>query len=380
MTTTLRVIVDDIVAPGSGGAARYAEELTRELIRTVPAGCEVSGVVSASPESDYDTLHLLLPGLSDLFKSALARRELHLAWQHGVTKLPGRGMIHAPSLLAPLGKRDQAADPSGQTVVTIHDAVAWTHPALISPRQGSWQKAMAKRAFKHADAVVVPTHAVAHDLAEIYDFGDRIRVVGGAVGSRLALPVDAKDRATGLDLPNHYILSAGTIDSRKGLEPLIRSLASEHDTGLPLLVAGPEGWNAPDLDAIAAEVGLDPSRVRRLGVLSDSDLAVAIDRASVFAFPSLAEGFGLPLIEAFSLGTPVVHSDAPAIVEVAAGAGVAVPLADEDGYPDRLAAAIASVLADATLAERMRFSGLDRAAAFNWRDSAQQVWQLHADL
>jgi len=380
VTTTLRVIVDDIVAPGSGGAGRYAEELTRELIRTAPAGCEVSGVVSASPESDYDTLHMLLPGLSDLFKSALARRELHLAWQHGVTKLPGRGMFHAPSLLAPLGKRDKAAGPSGQTVVTIHDAVAWTHPALISPRQASWQKAMAKRAFKHADAVVVPTHAVAHDLAEIYDFGDRIRVVGGAVSSRLALPVDAEDRATGLDLPNHYILSAGTIDSRKGLEPLIRSLASEHDTGLPLLVAGPEGWNAPDLDAIAAEVGLDPSRVRRLAVLSDSDLAVAIDRASVFAFPSLAEGFGLPLIEAFSLGTPVVHSDAPAIVEVSAGAGVAVPLADEDGYPDRLAAAIAAVLADASLTERMRFSGLDRAAAFSWRDSAQQVWQLHADL
>ncbi len=380
MTTTLRVIVDDIIAPGSGGAGRYAEELTRELIRTAPAGCEVSGVVSASPESDYDTLQTLLPGLSDLFKSALARRELHLAWQHGVTKLPGGGMIHAPSLLAPLGKRDQAADPSGQSVVTIHDAVAWTHPRLISPRQASWQKAMAKRAFKYADAVVVPTHAVAHDLAEIYNFGDRIRVVGGAVSPRLALPVDAEDRATELDLPDRYILSAGTIDARKGLEPLVRSLASEHDTGLPLLVAGPEGWNAPDLDAIAAEAGLDPSRVRRLGVLSDSDLAVAIDRSSVFAFPSLAEGFGLPLIEAFSLGTPVVHSDAPAVVEVAAGAGVAVPLADDDGYPERLATAIASVLADATLAERLRFSGLDRAAAFNWRDSAQQVWQLHADL
>lgn len=380
MTTTLRVIVDDIIAPGSGGAGRYAEELTRELIRTAPAGCEVSGVVSASTETDYDTLHTLLPGLSDLFKSALARRELHLAWQHGVTKLHGGGMIHAPSLLAPLGKRDQAADPSGQTVVTIHDVVAWTHPALISPRQASWQKAMAKRAFKYADAVVVPTHAVAHDLAEVYNFGDRIRVVGGAVSPRLALPVDAEDRATELDLPDRYILSAGTIDSRKGLAPLVRSLASEHDTGLPLLVAGPDGWNAPDLEAIAAEVDLDPSRVRRLGVLSDSDLAVAIDRASVFAFPSLAEGFGLPLIEAFSLGTPVVHSDAPAVVEVAAGAGVAVPLADDDGYPERLATAIASVLADATLAERLRFSGLDRAAAFNWRDSAQQVWQLHADL
>lgn len=380
MTTTLRVIVDDIVAPASGGAGRYAEELTRELIRTAPAGCEVSGVVSSSPEADYDTLHNLLPGLADLFKSALARRELRLAWQHGVTRLPGSGMVHAPSLLAPLARRNPAGDPGAQTIVTIHDAVAWTHPSLINPRKAAWQKSMAKRAFKYADAVVVPTHSVAHDLSEVFNFGDRIRVIGGAVSKKLALPVDASDRADRLGLPERYLLSAGTVDARKGLEPLIRSLATTADTGLPLLIAGPDGWDALDLGAITADAGLDPSRVRRLGVLSDADLAVVIDRATVFAFPSLAEGFGLPLIEAFSLGTPVVHSDPPAVVEVAAGAGLSVPIADEKGYPERLAEAMASVVNDQALAERLRFSGLDRAAAFNWRNSAQQVWQLHADL
>jgi glycosyltransferase involved in cell wall biosynthesis len=100
----------------------------------------------------------------------------------------------------------------------------------------------------------------------------------------------------------------------------------------------------------------------------------------VFAFPSVAEGFGLPVIEAFSLGTPVVHSDAAALVEVSAGAGLSVASAVADEYPDRLAATITRVVEDEGLARRLGFSGLDRAAAFSWTDAARQVWQLHADL
>ena len=120
--------------------------------------------------------------------------------------------------------------------------------------------------------------------------------------------------------------------------------------------------------------------MRSLGFLTDADLAVALERASVFVFPSIAEGFGLPVIEAFSLGTPVVHSDVPAVVEVAAGAGVAVACEDAEGYPERLAAAISAVLADPALAKRLRITGLDRAKTFSWKDSAEKVWQLHADL
>lgn len=380
MTTTLRVIVDDIVAPKPGGMGRYTEELTRELIRTAPAGCQVSGIVSSSPEQEYDRLHTLLPGLGDLFKSALARRELQFAWQHGVTRLPGNGMVHATSLMAPLSKHDRVNNTGDQTVVTVHDVVPWTHPHTMSPRQVSWARGMAKRAFKYADAVVVPTHSVAQALDEIHGFGERIRVIPGAVGSRLVVPVDAADRAAALGLPDRYVLSAGTLDPRKGIEPLIRSLASEADAGLPLFIAGPIGFGDIDVAGIAEDAGLAEGRVTSLGVLSDADLSAALDRATVFAFPSLAEGFGLPMLEAFHFGTPVVHSDAPAVLEVAAGSGLEVAIDDADGYPDRLAAAIANVVGDEALARRLGYAGIDRAAAFSWRNSAQQIWQLHADL
>jgi glycosyltransferase involved in cell wall biosynthesis len=378
--TTLRVIVDRIVGPTPGGIGRYTEELTRELIRTAPFGCEVSGIVSASPESDYETLKMLLPGMTELYKSALERKELQLAWQHGFTRLPGKGMVHAPSLLAPLSRHDRLNNEGDQTVVTVHDVIPWTHPDTLSPRRVAWYKAMAKRAHKYADAVVVPTHTVASQLGEILDFGDRIRVIGGAVSSKLTVPVDPDVRAKRLELPESYILSVGTLEPRKGVDALIRAMAEPELAGLPLLIAGPAGSGELDIEAVAAEAGLAEGRVRSLGYLADADLAVALDRASVFVFPSLAEGFGLPVIEAFHFGTPVVHSDDPAVVEVAAGAGVTVKRDDAEGYPRRLAEAIRAVLDDPKLAERMRFSGLDRAKNFSWRDSAEKVWQLHADL
>jgi glycosyltransferase involved in cell wall biosynthesis len=385
MTTSLRVVVDSLADPKRVGVGRYTEELTRQLIAVAPPDCDVVGIVSAITEDETDRVRMLLPGLADLTAMPLSRGKLRKAWQAGITSVPGTnmnhtGMIHAPGLLAPLAKHDRLNDVGTQTVVTIHDVAAWTHPDTLNPRRAAWIRAMANRARKFADAVVVPTHAVADELGTIMEFGDRIRVIGGAVSPKLITPVDADTRAERLELPERYVLAVGTLAPGKGLDALIRSLAHADSVDLPLLIAGPAGWGEFDVASVAAAAGLGPDRVRTLGFLADADLAVAIDRATVFAYPSVTEGFGLPVVEAFSFGTPVVHSDSPAVVEVAAGAGIAVEREDAAGYPERLAQAIASVVNDTALAERLRFQGLDRAGAFSWQDSAEKVWQLHADL
>ena len=378
--TTLRVIVDQIVSPVPGGIGRYAEELTRALIATAPPGCTVDGIVAASTEPQYAKVEELLPGLGNLYKSPLDRRVLAAAWQHGFTVLPGKGMVHATSMLAPLYRHDRVNAAGNQTAITIHDAIPWTHPQTLTPRGVSWHKAMAVRAQKYADAVVVPTHAVAAELADILDFGDRIRVIGGAVSSKLSLPDDADERAKKLNLPDRYLLSVGTLEPRKGLEPLIRALALPQTDGLPLLVVGQGGWGDVNVETIAADAGVAPDRVRTLGHIDDADLAVVLSKASVFVFPSLAEGFGLPVLEAMSLGAPVIHSDVPAIIEVASDAGITVEREDAAGYPERLADAIGRVVSDPKLAERLSLQGVDRSHAFSWRASAEKVWQLHADL
>jgi glycosyltransferase involved in cell wall biosynthesis len=380
--TTLRVIVDQVIAPVPGGIGRYAEELTRELINNAPEGCDVVGIVSASSPEETQRLNMLLPGLAGLHRLHLPRRELSIAWQTGVgVKGAARGMVHAPSVLAPLGRHDRTADLGQQIVSTVHDVVPWTHPETLTPHGVHFHKAMVKRAYKYADAVVVPTHAVAGELNDIYRFEDRLRVIGGAPSPKLRVPVDADLRAERLGLPPRYVLAVGTLEPRKGIRELIAAMAHpDAPADVPLVIAGPDGWGDVNIDEVAENVGLAPGRVKVLGHVDDADLAVAYDRATVFVFPSFAEGFGLPVIEAMHFGTPVVHSDAPAVREVAADAGVMVDVSPADRYPERLAQAIYQVVSDEHLARRLSFAGPDRARMFDWRDSAIETWQLHADL
>ncbi len=378
--TTLRVIVDDVTSAPIGGMARYAEELTRQLIATAPRGSNVAGIVSASPEADYAHLAERLPGLVDLYKSPLARRELAAAWSHGFTRLPGSGMVHATSLLAPLHRHEPVAGRNDQTVVTVHDAIAWTDPALLSSRQLSWNKAMTKRAERFADAVVVPTHAVAEVLAEEFAFGERIRVIGGAPSTRLHPGTDAAERRDRLGLHGDYLLTVAGLDPRKGLEVLITALGKV--PGIALVVVGAGANDAEGIAGWAKERSVDPDRILVLEPLDDADLGAVLQGATAFLLASRAEGFGLALVEALGSGLPVIHSDAPALLEVAVDAGIVVPreAENEAAEADAYAAAISEVLDDAELRQRLSIAARDRSRAFSWRDSAEKVWQLHADL
>jgi glycosyltransferase involved in cell wall biosynthesis len=372
--TTLNVIVDEMLSDAASGISLYTAELAHALIEYAPPGCFVEGIVASSPESSYVKIAERLPGLSGLFKSALTRRDLTAAWQHGFTPVPS-GMVHAPSLFAPLRNHDRVNTRGNQIAVTIHNVTAWSHPELMTSRQVSWTKAMATRALKYADAVVVPTHAVAAQLGEILPFGDRIRVIGAAVRSSLSPPEDAETRAANLALPDRYLLALATGSSRSALAPLFSALGTA-STDLPLLLVGDDA----DVPALGTAAGLGPERVRMLGALGDADLAVALQRATVFLHPSIVDGFGMPMLEAFRFGTPVIHSDAPALVEVSGDAGMAVASVDTGAYPARFGEAIDQILSDDTLRETLSILGADRAKLFSWRAAAEGVWQLHADL
>jgi len=207
-------------------------------------------------------------------------------------------------------------------------------------------------------------------------FGDRIRVISPAARPRVMLPADAAARAERLGVEGRYVLARFTSASDASLGQLLQSLKSL-DADVSLLVVGVDPDDA-ELAAAVSEASLGADRVRALGSLDEADLAVAIQRAAVFAYPNRDEGFGMPVLEAMELGTPVVHSDDPALVELGGDAGLAAARGDD--FAGALAASLSSVLSDSAQAERMRFSGLDRANAFTWRSAAEKVWQLHADL
>jgi len=375
----LRVVLDGVSAEPATGVGLHALELTRSLIETAPRGCEVRGFTPSLPDSEYEVISERLPGLSTLDKSALDRRQLAAAWQHGFSRLPGSGPVHAPSLLAPLYRHDRIDDPNEQVIVTIHDTAAWSHPEVLTSRGVAWHRAMVRRAHKYADAVVVPTHSVADELADILSFGDRIRVIPGAVGRAFELPDDDDAVARRLGLPSDFVALTGVLDERSGLSTVIDALSLPDAPELPLVVFTDAG-SATALDAAIADSAVRRNRIIVLDKLDAQERAVVLDRALIAIAPLLADSFVTAALEAMTLATPLVHTDQPALRETVGDAGLLVESTTIADLAEGLAARLAELASDTEAMTVLGLAGQDRARAFTWRDAAEKTWQLHADL
>ena len=359
-------LLEQCLSPVPGGTGRYSRELAAALAAEQADGDTITGWTAWHRDID----DAKIDGLLGPVRLAMPRRPLVAAWAQGRGPRPADcDIVHAPTLLAP---------PKGRKplVVTIHDAVPWTHPTTLTPRGVDWHRAMAARVARTADAIVVPTQAVADALDDLLPIRDRVRVIGEGVSPQIARPADADARAAALDLPADYLFTFATLEPRKGLDVLIAALARPDAPQLPLLVAGQAGWGGVDPAAQATSLGLGPDRVRVLGRVSDADLAVLLDRATAVVVPSRAEGFGLPVLEAMAAGAPVVTSDDAALVEVGGGAPVVVPVGDEAA----LARTLCEVVTDPVRRAAMSAAGLERAAAYTWESAAAATWKLYGEL
>ena len=362
------VLVEQVLAPVPGGTGRYARELARALAGTAPPGATVTGWAAWH----RDPAPARIPGVRGPGRLPLPRRGLVAAWERGIGPgLPGVDLVHAPTPLAPPRRR-------APLVVTVHDAVPWTHPGTLTARGVAWHRTAIGSAARHADRIVVPTAAVAAELAEHVPGlrPERVAVVGEGVTEALRdLPADADRRAARLGLPEAYLLSLATLEPRKGLDVLLAALADPKAPDLPLLLVGQPGWGGVDPTTMADGLGLPAGRVRSLGRIADADLAVVLHRAAALAAPSRAEGFGLPPLEAMAAGVPVVVSDAPALVEVTGGAALVAPRDD----PAALARALTEAVDPTGRQERVT-AGRERAARYSWFASARELWRLYSTL
>lgn len=355
MSVQLRVVFDQVGVDAD--LARAGAALTDGLIRTAPRGCVVSAIAPSGTE-------VALAGVHEVRTLPLARRELAAAWQMGIAAGVGGGLIHSPTLLAPLVRHDRLHD-HDQTTVTLWDLCAWEAPETMPKTNVAWQRAMLKRAVKHADAVVVPSHVMAERLGEIAPLGDRIRVIAGAASNGFGEPEDAVALRTELQLPERYVVITGDGESfADGFRAAARAKVDA------VVVDAQEGADAA-LSALASSAGLAEERTGMVGNLDDSSRAAVLAGAQAVVATSTATAWPWRLVESMKLGVPIVAVDSGVHRDVIADGGAVVPSGQLD---DALIDALGSGR------ERLSVLGADRARAFSWASSAERVWALHAEL
>jgi len=262
-------------------------------------------------------------------------------------------VVHATSFAIP--------PRTGTLVVTVHDLAFLHAPEHFTKRGLSFFRRGMELTIEEADVIHCPSQATADDCAANGFDPDRIRVIPLGIDARPVAgdEIDAAMARFGITRP--YVLWTGTIEPRKNLRGLLEAWRLAQRSDEMLVLVGPEGWHE-DIDPLVAAA----RNVRSTGFVDRSTLAALYSGASLFCWPSLREGFGLPVLEAMSHGCPVITSRGTSTEEIAGDAGVLVDPHD----PNDIARALTEVLDDRNRAHALSERGLERAATFTWQRTA----------
>lgn len=364
-------MLDQVVTPTDRDLASATESLLKALVTAAPAGCDVAGIVPAGGTADART-DSALDGLAEVWGAPVRRRELAAAWVAGAMLGGAGGMIHSPTLMAPLVRHDRAHN-HAQTVVTVWSLEPWTAPERLHRGTVAWQKAMLRRATRFADAVVVPTHAMAAQLGEITSLRDRVRVIAGAAPTGFAPPTDAPGRLRTLGLPERYVVALGRDTDSEGLTPALRAAAG---VAVDVVVIADERDEAMRIIDLAQAAGISERRARVVTAAEAPDRAAVLAGALAVVSASTTSAFPWRALEALAVGAPLIAVRTAQNEELLADGAHFTAVGDADG----IAEALQRVFDDSGFAKRLRVLSADRSHAFSWRDAAERVWQLHADL
>ena len=284
----------------------------------------------------------------------------------------GADLLHVPYFAGPLVPRTP-------TVVTIHDVIPLRLPLYrAGSRVGAYMRLVARAAHSATLIITISQHAKKDMIDALKLPPERIRVIYEAAGEEYRPITDPTVLAVArarYGLGERYILYLGGLDQRKNVPQLVRAFAHLQrqmgDSGLQLFIAGnpdrQQGPLFPDPRPIASGLGMEGQIVYRF--IEEEDKPAIYSRASVFVFPSLYEGFGLPPLEAMSCGTPVICSNRTSLPEVVGDAAISL---DPDDI-QAMAEAMCSVLTNAGLAAELRARSLQQATRFSWHKTAQET-------
>ena len=368
----LAVQVDQLFFQAPGGIGTYIRNLVPALVAREPS------------------LELTL------FHARVGPPEVPERWMrdHWVEEIPGSirslyprwNLFGRPALPASLATADvvhatnHAAVPPAareqRLVVTIHDLAFEIAPSLFPRDWRILYRTGLRAAVRRADAIVTPSRNTAEDVLSRTDVDPaKLRVVPLAA----SLPqgtLDAQDVLARLKVRAPFVLFVGTLEPRKNLVRLVRAYRRVAATGAPhtLVLAGPLGWQH---EPLMRELSLQgPGEIVMTGRVSGDELDALYRAADVFAYPSLYEGFGLPVLEAMARGVPSVVSTTSSLPEVAGDAAIAV----DPRSVREIARALERVLSDVNVAEDLAMRGRRQAQRFSWDETARMTLAVYDDI
>jgi glycosyltransferase involved in cell wall biosynthesis len=364
------------------GIGVYAERLVRSLLTIDRKNAYTLFMAQDDPSLQAPNLtKVLLPGSTTIGPNRI--------WENLV--LPRFLSRHAvdiyfsPGYLLPFVYRSRLARGSKRgplLVVTIHDLVSYHYPETFTRKMRVWQKLFVRNAVRVADCVLTISEATKRDLHHFYQIPDDIVKVGYlTVDKRFQPTTDSAllERVqTAYELPAKFILYVGTLEPRKNVGRLAAAYArlpEQLREEYGLVLAGRPGWYFEEIKREITALGLR-DQIRILGYVSLSDLPTLYTLASVFAYPSLYEGFGIPPLEAMACGTPVICSRSSSLPEVIGDAGILVdPL-----NVDEISTQLQRLLQDENLRSILSGAGMRRAQLFDADVKAAEVLQIFEGL
>jgi glycosyltransferase involved in cell wall biosynthesis len=369
--TPLRIAIDASAIPERrAGAGVY----TYQLVRALAGLPRKHRFVVFARRGLFDDL--VGPGLRVAHVNPPSRA-MRLGWEQAILPLRLRryriDVLHSPHHHTPL----VLPPPRPRRVVTVHDVTFLLLPERYPPVRRLYMEAVTRASALVADAIITPSQTVRDDLVRTLRVpAERLVAVPEAAAARFA-PASEEAQARVRQryrLPGRFVLSVGSREPGKNRGRLLHALALLRGQGLAcdLAVVGQPAWRYEAEAALVQSLGLHGC-VRFLGYVPDNDLPALYSAAEAFAYPSLYEGFGLPVLESMACGTPVVTSNVSATAEVAGDAALLVDPRDTRALAD----ALARLLSDEALRGELRARGLERAGQFSWERAAKETQLIY---
>lgn len=377
----IRIGIDATAAVTQGGGiGRYTRELVGALGNE--PGNYTYRLFSARQPAELPVPEPIPQSSAISYRQApLSAQWLYRVWYRLRLPLPVQlftgtiDLFHSPDFVLPPVLGDIP------TLLTVHDLSFLHYPETFTPALVNYLNRVVPWSVERATHVVADSEATKRDLVNLWHVEpEKISVLYSGVHERFQPVTDDKVLAQmrqryGLgEAP--YILSVGTVQPRKNYEMLIRALKRVADK-CPhnLVIAGGQGWLYDQVMDEVREQRLE-ERVRFTGFVDDADLPALYSESSLFVFPSLYEGFGLPLLEAMACGVPVLTSNASSLPEVAGTAAMQLPPTSERKW----ARAMLQVLGDSELRVHMVAAGFRQVRRFSWQKAARELRQIYARL